>query len=143
MVAGGTPNDRLARLIKEAGFETRKSLARAVMAESERAGDPLPFCDHTYVTRWLDGRVPNGKTPMFIAAALSRALRRQVTPGDIGMPFAGHLPTINLGLAYPNTSTDAAGTLRSFGEPIWMRPPCSTAVVSIRGHGMTLHCAGS
>ena len=111
MVAGGTPNDRLARLIEEASFETRKSFARAVMAESERAGDPLPFCDHTYVTRWLDGRAPSGKTPMFIAAALSRALRRQVTPGDIGMPFAGHLPTINLGLAYPNTSADAAGNV--------------------------------
>jgi hypothetical protein len=91
-MAGGTPNDRLARLIEEAGFRSHKSFARAVMAESERAGDPLPYCDHTYVTRWLDGRVPNGKTPMFIAAALSGALRRQVTPADIGMPLAGHLP---------------------------------------------------
>ena len=78
------------------------------MAESERAGDPLRHCDHTYVTRWLSGRVPQGKTPTFIAAALSRALRRHVTPADIGMPFAGHLPVINLGLAYPDKSADAA-----------------------------------
>jgi hypothetical protein len=106
-MAGSLPNDRLARLIEEAGFDSHKSFARAVMAESERAGDPLRHCDHTYVTRWLSGRVPQGKTPMFIAAALSRALRRPVTPADIGMPLAGHLPVIDLGLAYPDTSADA------------------------------------
>lgn len=45
---------------------------------------------------------------MYIAAALSRALRRQVTPADIGMPIAGHLPTVDFGLAYPDTPADAA-----------------------------------
>jgi hypothetical protein len=107
-MAGTPPNDRLARLIDEAGFDSHKSFARAVLAESERAGDPLRHCDHTYVTRWLSGQVPHGKTPVFIAAALSRALRRQVTPADIGMPFAGHLPVIDLGLAYPDKPADAA-----------------------------------
>ncbi len=107
-MAGSSPNDRLARLIDEAGFDSHKSFARAVMAESERAGDPLRHCDHTYVSRWLSGRVPQGKTPMFIAAALTRALRRHVTPADIGMPFAGHLPVIDLGLTYPDKPADAA-----------------------------------
>ena len=59
----------------------------------------------------VEGRTPQGKTPMYIAAALSRALRRQVTPADIGMPLAGQLPVIDLGLAYPDTSADAAGTV--------------------------------
>jgi tetratricopeptide (TPR) repeat protein len=104
----GTPNDRLARLMQEAGFDSHKAFARAVLTESERAGDPLSYCDHTYVTRWLKGRVPQDKTPLYIAAALSRALRRQVTPADIGMPVAGHLPTVDFGLAYPDTPADAA-----------------------------------
>lgn len=110
-MAGSSPNDRLARLIHEAGFDSHKAFARAVMAESEQAGDPLRHCDHTYVTRWLSGRVPQGKTPMYIAAALSRALRRQVTPADIGMPIAGHLPTVDLGLAYPDTPAEAGGNV--------------------------------
>ena len=105
-MAGASPNDRLARLMEEAGFESHKSFARAVMAESELAGDPLRHCDHTYVTRWLDGRVPQGRTPMYITAALSRALRRQVTPADIGMPFAGRLLAPDLGLTYPDSSAD-------------------------------------
>ncbi len=107
-MAGDSPNDRLARLMEEAGFDSHKSFARAVMAESERAGDPLRHCDHTYVTRWLDGRTPHGRTPVYITAALSRALRRQVTVADIGMPLAGRLLGADLGLAYPDTSADAA-----------------------------------
>lgn len=107
-MARSSPNDRLARLMEEADFDSHKAFARAVLAESELAGDPLRHCDHTYVTRWLSGRVPQGKTPMFIAAALSRALRRQVTPADMGMPVAGNLPVIDLGLSYPERSADAA-----------------------------------
>ncbi|HLI38678.1 MAG TPA: hypothetical protein VKV80_15255 [Streptosporangiaceae bacterium] len=94
--------------MEEAGFDSHKAFARAVLAESERAGDPLSYCDHTYVTRWLKGGVPQDKTPMYIAATLSRALRRQVTPADIGMPLAGHLPTVDFGLVYPDTPADAA-----------------------------------
>jgi hypothetical protein len=97
--------------MNEAGFESHKAFARAVMAESERAGEPLRHCDHTYVTRWLGGRTPQGKTSVYIAAALSRALGRQVTPADIGMPFAGHLATPDLGLLYPDTPADAAGNV--------------------------------
>jgi hypothetical protein len=107
-MAGASPNDRLARLMEEALFDSHKAFARAVMAESERAGEPLRHCDHTYVTRWLSGRVPQGKTPTFIAGALSRALGREVTPADIGMPFAGHLPTHDLGLSYPDGPVAAA-----------------------------------
>lgn len=107
-MAADAPNERLARLMQEAGFESHKAFARAVMAESQQAGDPLRRCDHTYVGRWLDGRTPQGKTPMYIAAALGRVLRRKVTPADIGMPVGGHLPIVDLGLAYPDTPAEAA-----------------------------------
>lgn len=107
-MGGANPNDRLARLMEEAGFDSHKAFARAVMDESRRAGEPLRHCDHTYVTRWLSGRVPQGKTPAFIAGALGRALGRSVTPADIGMPFAGHLPTHDLGLSYPDSPAAAS-----------------------------------
>jgi hypothetical protein len=115
-MAGKSPNDRLARLMEEARFESHKAFARAVMAESQRAGDPLRHCDHTCVTRWVDGRVPQGKTPMYIAATLSRALRRQVTPADIGMPLAGHLPVVDLGFTYPDSPAVAAGNVAALWQ---------------------------
>jgi hypothetical protein len=105
------PNDRLARLMEEAGFDSHKAFARAVLEESRRAGEPLRRCDHTYVLRWLQGMVPRGKTPVFIASALSRALRRPVTMADLGMPLAGHLPTLDVGMAYPDSPTAAIENL--------------------------------
>src|ERR1700761_4357366 len=35
----------------------------------------------------------------------------QVTAGDIGMPFAGHLPTLDLGLSYPGGPIETADNL--------------------------------
>jgi tetratricopeptide (TPR) repeat protein len=102
-MAARTPNDRLARLMTTAGFDSHKAFARAVMEESKRAGEPLTRCDHTYVDRWLKGMTPRGKTPMFIAAALGRKLGRSVTTTDIGMATAGAALSLNLGLEYPET----------------------------------------
>jgi tetratricopeptide (TPR) repeat protein len=97
------PNDRLARLMAAAGFDSHKAFARAVSEESQQAGEPLKRCDHTYVARWLDGMNPRGKTPTFIASALSRKLGRSVTPADIGMATASALLSPSLGLEYPET----------------------------------------
>lgn len=94
----------------EAGFDSRKSFARAVLEESRRAGEPLRHCDHTYVGRWLEGKIPRGKTPVFIAAALTRALGRRITPADFGMPLGGRVPA-DTGFAYPETSVDAIENL--------------------------------
>src|SRR5262249_47994371 len=107
LTASSAPNDRLARLMEEAGFDSHKAFARAVLEESRHAGDPLRRCDHTYVLRWLHGMVPRGKTPVFIASVLSRALRRPVTMADLGMPLAGHLSTLDVGMAYPDSLTAA------------------------------------
>ncbi|WP_328888336.1 hypothetical protein [Streptomyces sp. NBC_00316] len=79
-------NARLAALIEEAGF-TRKSLARAVIASASRFGETVT-CDHTYVTRWLDGSIPRGERPKFIADAIGRKLGRRLTIDDIGMGSA-------------------------------------------------------
>lgn len=98
-----SPNDRLARLMAQAGFDSHKAFARAVLEESRRAGQPLKRCDHTYVARWLEGMSPRGKTPSFIASALSRKLSRPVAVTDIGMATAGDAISPGLGLAYPET----------------------------------------
>ncbi|WP_433376122.1 hypothetical protein [Streptosporangium sp. CA-115845] len=91
-------NDRLARLVKEAGF-SRKSFARAIRDASENAGTPIN-CDHTSVSRWLNGMQPRGDTTGLIIATLSRALGRTVTLPDTGLASSVKLP-VDLGLAYP------------------------------------------
>ncbi|KAB2390489.1 XRE family transcriptional regulator [Actinomadura montaniterrae] len=107
-MAARTPNDRLARLMADAGFDSHKAFARAVLEESRLAGEPLRRCDHTYVARWLDGMVPRGKTPSFIASALGRKLRRTVSPTEFGMATAGGAMSPDLGLTYPESIAEGA-----------------------------------
>lgn len=103
-----TPNDRLARLMAEAGFDSHKAFARAVLEESRRAGEPLRRCDHTYVARWLEGMTPRGKTPSFIASTLGRKLHRSVSPSEFGMATAGDALPLDLGLTYPEHIAEGA-----------------------------------
>ncbi|MFE9648193.1 hypothetical protein ACFYO0_29565 [Streptomyces sp. NPDC006365] len=77
------PNARLAALMEEAGF-TRKSLARAVIGAAARAGEDVT-CDHTYVSRWLNGSIPRGGMPQHIAEAIGRKLGRRLGLDEIGM----------------------------------------------------------
>ncbi|MFF5008633.1 hypothetical protein ACFY3G_38090 [Streptomyces phaeochromogenes] len=76
-------NARLAALMREADF-SNKSLARAVVAAGARSGEQVT-CDHTYVGRWLNGSIPRGNMPQFIADAIGRKLGRRLTIDDIGM----------------------------------------------------------
>ncbi len=100
-------NDRLAHLMQEAGFNSHKAFARAVLEESRLAGDPLNRCDHTDVSRWLRGMTPRGRKPGFIAAALGRALGRTITAADIGMASAVDPRSADLGLTYPEKPDSA------------------------------------
>jgi len=82
-VPGGSPNDRLAGVMGEAGT-SRKALARAVRELSVRRGRPIG-CDHTAVSRWLAGTQPRAQTVQLIADALGASTGRTVTLADIGM----------------------------------------------------------
>jgi hypothetical protein len=103
------PNDRLERLMREAGFTSHKSLARAVIEESALVNGPFRRCDHTDVARWISGMTPRGTKPAIIAAAIGRRLGRKVTLAEIGMASSAVILAPHLGLAYPDrveTGTD-------------------------------------
>jgi AcrR family transcriptional regulator len=102
------PNDRLARLVKEAGF-SRKSFARALRDASEDAGTPIG-CDHTSVSRWLRGMQPRADAARLIIATLSRALGHPVTLSDAGLAPSARLP-LDLGLAYPEALAEGMETV--------------------------------
>ncbi|MEU9508571.1 hypothetical protein AB0D32_20115 [Micromonospora sp. NPDC048170] len=106
-MSGATPNDRLAKVMAEAGM-SRKALARAIREISERRGQPIA-CDHTSVSRWLGGMKPRGQGGQFIAEALSARLGRLVTAADIGMGGVGI--GADLGVTYGESSQGAADVL--------------------------------
>ncbi|MFF3439521.1 hypothetical protein [Streptosporangium sp. NPDC002721] len=101
-------NDRLARLIKEAGF-SRKSFARTIRDSSESAGTPIN-CDHTSVSRWLNGMQPRADTAGLIIATLSRTLGRTIALSDAGLTSSAKLP-VDLGLSYPEASAEGMETV--------------------------------
>jgi len=86
----------------------RKVFARSVTREAGTRGVRRTYT-HTYVGRWLSGMVPRDvETKQCIAAAIGRRLGRSVALDEIGYPSA---VSVELGLAYPETSSDGFESL--------------------------------
>ncbi|RJL19584.1 hypothetical protein [Bailinhaonella thermotolerans] len=107
-MADRRPNDRLARLIEEAGF-SNKSFASAVRRTAGEAGTPIG-CDHTSVSRWLSGYKPRADAAELIVATLSRALGRAVTLADAGLAASQKVP-VDLGLTCPESADESVETI--------------------------------
>jgi hypothetical protein len=105
---GSQPNERLADVMRDAGLSS-KALARRVREISAQRGHPVSP-DHTSVGRWVNGMQPRGRTPEFVAAALSAKLGRTVTIADIGMDTSSRLDPES-GVHYASTPADAVDAL--------------------------------
>ncbi|MGF1425126.1 tetratricopeptide repeat protein [Kitasatospora sp. LaBMicrA B282] len=79
------PNRRLAAVIEESGC-TYEVLAKGVRAVAAEAGETL-HTSRSAVHSWVTGGTPTGKTPAYIAEALTRMAKRRVTPSEIGLGF--------------------------------------------------------
>lgn len=79
-----TPNEGLARLVRESGL-TYSAFAMAVNKIGTEIGRPSRFDDST-VTHWLGGTMPRKETRAVIVEALSRRLFRPVTYSEVGFP---------------------------------------------------------
>jgi hypothetical protein len=101
------PNRLLVELIEETGL-SRKGLARRVIDRGRAVGLDLSY-DHNSVRRWLDGDQPYDPTPELIAAVLTEALGRPVTPADCGLSAGQGLA--ELGLAYDLTWSETVNTV--------------------------------
>jgi hypothetical protein len=98
MAAGPVGNQRLARLMIDAGFASHKAFARAVRTVAAQTGRPVG-CDHTSVSRWLHGMTPRADTAACITTVLSRALGRPVSLADVGLTGSRAVPP-DLGLDF-------------------------------------------
>lgn len=77
------PNTKLRLVLERAGL-SHEALARRVVEVAAENGADRAY-NHISVKRWLDGTMPRGLVPQFIAIALSRKLGEPVTLADIGM----------------------------------------------------------
>lgn len=82
--AAKTPNEALARLVRETG-RTYSSLARDVNRIGTEIGRPTRY-DDSGVTHWVNGTMPRKDVRAAIIEALSRRLFRPVTYAEAGFP---------------------------------------------------------
>lgn len=74
-------NDALKEAIRQARI-SYETLARDVRVVANQSGDSLRT-NKSAVAHWVKGRRPNQQTATYIAAALSRRLRRDITPAEL------------------------------------------------------------
>ncbi|MFF0448108.1 hypothetical protein ACFYT4_17145 [Streptomyces sp. NPDC004609] len=104
----------LQRLIAEAGCSNAK-LAGRVNDLGARQG-VLTRYTKASVTHWVQGMVPRGRAPEFIAAALSEFLGRAVTPADAGYTSEPEKPVVSRAIAYRDDVGETLHTLAEFGS---------------------------
>ncbi|MEU9077062.1 tetratricopeptide repeat protein [Kitasatospora sp. NPDC048538] len=76
-------NQQLAAVIQESGC-TYEALAKAIRTVAAEAGEPLRT-SRSAVHYWVAGGTPTGRTPGYLAEALSRKLQRKVTPAELAL----------------------------------------------------------
>lgn len=83
MAGGRTPNSALASVIAESGA-TYYALAREIRAVAAEAGQRLGT-GPSAVAYWVGGGAPSGRTPVYLAEALTRRTKRRVTVAELGL----------------------------------------------------------
>ncbi|GAB2778042.1 hypothetical protein GCM10027091_10720 [Streptomyces daliensis] len=107
-------NTALDAVLRESGLSHAR-LARRVNQLGAQQGIPLRY-DKASVTRWIQGKRPRGRAPEFMAGALSEALRRTVTPAEIGLGGENTRPVTARALSYCEDVDDALRTLAELGS---------------------------
>ncbi|WP_093820797.1 hypothetical protein [Streptomyces sp. PpalLS-921] len=110
----GEANSAFAAVLVGAGC-SHAALARKVNELSALQGEVCRY-DKASVSRWLGGMTPRGRTPEFIAAALSGFLSRPVSPVDIGFPKQSQRPVTARALTYREDVSETLHTLAELGS---------------------------
>src|SRR4051794_37888883 len=90
-----TRNERLAALLTEAGW-SRAQAASAYNNIVRQTNDrSCTVIGRSHISMWVGGTRPTGRAPIILCRALSRQLKREITPNDLGFevpnaPPRGH-----------------------------------------------------
>jgi len=77
-------NERLAALLAEVGW-SRAQAATAYNRVVRETKDPAcTIVGRSHISMWVGGTRPEGRAPIILCEALSRQLKREITPNDLG-----------------------------------------------------------
>ncbi|MFV2124468.1 Tat pathway signal protein [Micromonospora sp. LOL_013] len=83
-------NEQLREMIKACRW-SYDACAAAVRVIAREHNDDLRSCDRSHVGHWVAGVRPSGRTPRYLAEAVSRRLGHLVSPTDLGFDVDGSL----------------------------------------------------
>ncbi|MFB9961650.1 hypothetical protein [Sinosporangium siamense] len=79
-----TRNERLATLLAEAGWSRAQATAAYNRVVREAQHTDCATIGRSHVSMWVGGTMPSGMAPLILCQALSRHLRREITPDELG-----------------------------------------------------------
>lgn len=84
-------NERLAALLEEAGWSRAQAASAFNRVAQEHQPDSVSTIGRSHISMWVGGTEPSGTAPLVLCEALSRRLKRLVTPGEAGLAVRGAL----------------------------------------------------
>ncbi|WP_433496827.1 hypothetical protein ACQP1K_17740 [Sphaerimonospora sp. CA-214678] len=83
-------NEQLATLLQEAGWSRAQAACAFNHIAQENNLHDYAHIGRSHVSMWVSGTKPSGAAPVILSQALSRRLRRVITPEELG--FTTHAP---------------------------------------------------
>ncbi|GGO07846.1 Tat pathway signal protein [Microbispora rosea subsp. aerata] len=77
-------NERLAALLKEAGWSRAQAASAFTRVAQENGLLDYAHIGRSHISMWVAGTKPSGAAPVILCQALSRRLKRVVTPDELG-----------------------------------------------------------
>lgn len=90
-----TRNERLNELLLEAGWSRAQAAGAFNRVAQENSLQGYASIGRSHISMWVGGTTPTGEAPLILCQALSRRLKRMVTPGELGWTVPGR-PTVDL-----------------------------------------------
>jgi hypothetical protein len=82
-------NERLDALLREAGWSRAQAASAFNRVAQENNFISYANIGRSHISMWVGGTKPRGEAPLLLCQALSRRLRRIVTPGELGFAVPG------------------------------------------------------
>ena len=109
-------NERLDALLREAGWSRAQAASAFNRVAQENNFPNYASIGRSHISMWVGGTKPAGQAPVLLCQALSRRLRRIVTPDELGFEVPG--TSVQTALDW---HVDPLTMLVDLGEPTWTR----------------------
>ncbi|TMR33360.1 Tat pathway signal protein [Actinomadura geliboluensis] len=106
-----TRNERLAALLTEAGWSRAQAASAYNNIVRQTKDRSCTIIGRSHISMWVGGTRPTGRAPIILCQALSRQLKREITPNDLGFEVPNAPPS-----GHAQWSVDPLVTLTDLGR---------------------------